>query len=71
MPKKLYNESKNELLKEFKQNHTVKFRHGMREITGAVIGFTKDGVVIRRNGQQDHKEYKADEIHFLNDLKVQ
>ena len=49
---KIFSEPQNELLKEFKQFHTVRVRIGVSEITGVVINFTKDGVVLRENGQQ-------------------
>ena len=68
---KFFDEPQDELLKEFKQFHTVKVGVAFTEITGVVIRFTKDGVIIRENGQQEHKEFKAGEVQFISDLKVQ
>jgi len=68
---KFFNEPQDELLKEFVQNHTVKVGVGLTEITGVVIRFTKDGVIIRENGQQEHREFKAEEVQFINDQGVQ
>lgn len=68
---KFFTKPQDELLKEFKQNHTVKVAIGLSEINGVVINFTKDGVIIRENGQQEHKEFKAGEVQFMNDQGVQ
>ena len=68
---KFFSEPQHELLKEFKQNHTVKVSVGLSEINGVVIRFTKDGVIIRENGQQEHREFKAGEVQFMNDQGVQ
>ena len=68
---RVFNEPQDELLKEFKQYHTVKITQAFTEITGVVVGFTKDGVIIRENGQQEHKEFKAGEINFVSDLNFQ
>jgi len=68
---KFFDEPQTELLKEFVQNHTVKVGVGLTEINGVVIRFTKDGVIIRENGQQEHREFKAEEVQFINDQGVQ
>lgn len=68
---KFFDEPQHELLKEFKQFHTVKVSVALTEINGVVIRFTKDGVIIRENGQQEHREFKADEVQFVNDQGVQ
>jgi len=68
---KFFDEPQIELLKEFKQFHTVKISKGLTEIVGVVIRFTADGVVIRENGQQEHIEFKTEDIQFVNDQGVQ
>jgi len=68
---KFFDEPQDELLKEFKQFHTVKVMVGLSEINGVVIRFTKDGVIIRENGQQEHREFKTGEVQFMNDQGVQ
>ena len=67
---KFSSEPQHELLKEFKQFHTVKIRVAFTELEGTVINFTKEGVVLRLKGEQEHKEYKAEEIQFIGDLGV-
>lgn len=67
----VFDEAQMELLSEFKKNHTVLFHYGMTEVKAVVLGFSKDGVIVREYGQQDKKEYKASEIEFITDLGVE
>ncbi len=67
----IYDTFQDERLNEFQKNHTVKIGYGMSEFKAVVLGFTKDGIIVRKYGQQDHKEYKVDEIQFLGDLGIE